>query len=748
MIALNFVQVISLKTNLNFFEKTLFFYCRSLLVFLFRSAKKTKPVIEGASLICVDSLAKNQHCILFTSIPHLSEKFKIEHPVFQHKALSVSLRSTTEVANFANDWMKIYKFHPNNLECKPGHNFYGEKPEICLVPFIADQKFSDPLSDFIDKCISTILHYVNRHGYDFLPVVADIQDELLNRVIAGLAVKSNPKQIFRKKYAPDCFFQMIESESPSVWFFNTHEVEGAEFPIVILLMCSTYNERDIKNTLDFFSAITRATKKLVIVRGTGFPKLDIQKEEFAQMMGIREQLENAFNSSGMDKIVIIGVIQKFMPFKKKLISDQTIGHPNVESIQFFEGPGGKLVYQLDDIYRKEDVKELIRYGITDVIIVGDTENFHDLTATFYSQTKSLLDLHRGTFAFKTIDHYERFFYDLYNVSNFNKFLKEKAKKKEQTAAEVIFGKKTEVPTSGPSSKWANWKGKATELYRFRDHVSALKTYENSFFLLAREQNDHIEKADFRTAFNDQKEMAKLQTNICKMILCCLEEDKFEGDLEEESFQSGIYYAVFAACEAIKLNPYWDRSYRRLNEIKQTVNRMVEKENKQFHETNAYIQKLIEQDVWRGKTNGLRCYDHDSLKVGDAAFLDRLKEIEKKRSDYAQAVRSGSKSLQLGNMVAQRIHLAESISNLAKENLTALKSSEPNAVDIKSRGYFIPSSMSQFLKFTLAFALESFEWNPDSQQNREVLKNILLVLEEWMTELQSICIQMGEEIFFQ
>ena len=680
----------------------------------------------------------------------------MEHPEFHHITLSVSLRSTIEIANFANDWMRFNKWGAEKTngmpsfpfepmaECKPGHNFYGEKPEICLVPFITDRKFLDPLSDFVEKCISTILHYVYRQEYDFLPVVADMQDEISDRVIAGLAVKNYPKQIFCTKYAPGCLFQTIESESPSVWFFNTLEVEGAEFPIVILLTCSTYNKRDIKNTLGFFSAITRATKKLVIVRSTGYTKIDIKKEESAQLMGMREQLENAFNSSGMDKIVIIGVIQKFMPFKKKFSSDRTIGHPNVESIQLLEGPGGKLVFQLDDIYRKEDIKELLRFGITGVIIVGDIENLHDLTKSFYSQTKYLLDLNRGTFTFTTINYYESFFHDLYYGSKLNKFLNEKAQKQEQTAVEVIFEKKTEVPTSGPSSKWAKWKEKATELYRSRDHVRALKTYENSFFLLDREQNDHIEKADFRTAFNDQKEKAKLKTNICKMILCFLEEDKFEGDLKEESFQSRIYHAVCAAYEAIKLNPCWDRSYRRLSEIKQTVNRMVEKENKQFHETNTYIQKLIEQDVWRGKTNGLRCSDWDQLKVCDADFLARLKEVEKKRSEYEQAVQS----LQFGNMVAQRSHLAERLSNLAKDNLTALKNSEPNADDIESRGYFIESNMYQFLNFSLAFVLESFEWNPCSQQNREVLKNVSLVLEEWMTDIRSISTIMEDEIFFQ
>ena len=748
LIAQDSVQVISLKENLSTFEKYLIFYSRFSIVFIFRSHR----VIEG-SYICLNSLASNQHCILFTSYPHLSEEFKIERPEFHHMALSVSLRSTTEILNFANDWRRFNQFKDDQVaECKPGHNFYGEKPEICLVPSITDRKSRDPLSDFIKKCISTILHYAYRQDFGFLPVVTEIHDEILDRVIAGLAVKSSPKQIFCKKYEPGCFSQMLKSEPPSVWFFRTLVVEGAEFPLVILLTCPTYKDLNYEHQFGFFSAITRATKKLVIVRSTGYTKLDIKEEKLMFFeMRMRKKLKNAFNSSGTNKIVIIGIVQKFMPFKKILISDQTIRHPKVESIQLFEGPRGKLVFQLDDIYRKEDIKELISYGITDVIIVGDIENLHDLTKSFYSQTKYLLDLNRGTFTFTTINYYESFFLELSSTSELNKFLNEKAQQREQTALEVILEKRTEIPTSGPSSKWAKWKEKATELYRCRNHVRALETYKNSFFLLAREQNDHIKKADFRTAFNDQKEKAKLKTNICKMILCCLEEDRFEGNLKEQSFQSCIYLAVFAACEAIKLNPCWDRSYRRLSEIKQTINRMVENENKQFHETNTYIQKLIEQDVWRGKINGLRCYDWGQLKVGDAEFLARLKEVENKRSEYAQAVQryaQAVRSLQIGNMVARRIHLAECLSNLATESLTALKAAEPNAVDSESRGYFIKSSMYQFLNFSLALALESFEWNPCSQQNREVLKNVSLVLEEWMTDIRSISTIMGDEIFFQ
>ena len=699
----------------------------------------------------LDELGNNQHCILFTSEPHVLEQIQNHHSEFRHMKLSVCLRSTNEIAKLACDWASFDLSRKNRyIECKSGNYFFGEKPDINHVS-LKSSPGSDPVSSFIEECVSTIKNYAYKSAYHFLPVIVDsIKDEILEQIIAGLTVENHPAKILCKIYqcTSEDFNQMLNSKQPTVWFIKVLQAEGAEFPEVVLLMCNIYElqlEADQPFSRKFFSAITRASRKVVIVRSTGYTQNDKEDEENLQRTRICEYLQEKLDLSPSfaPKIVIIGIIKKLMGLKKiSEVYKLKVACPKIKSIQLFEGPKGGLFFQLDDICRKEDVKELHSFGITDVIIMGDIENFHFSTLSFFQFTEIALKSDQIFNKFKIFNYYWYFYYDylVYNAS-LNTYPIEKAQKLEQSAIETFLAGKTGIPTSGPSSKWENWKEKATELYRSKRPFDAFKAYKNSVFFLDREKEDRIKKGEFEAAITDEKEMAKLKSNLSKMCISCLvEEDHSDEQFElEHSFESCILEALSCASSAIDLHPYWAKGYERLKEVQQMINHRDETGNNQFENIIISLQKLIEQDVVRGVLHGLRGQKIEFPE--NVNVLLQLMEIEEKRQEYVK----GLGRLQLQNMIDLRIILADSFSNLALESFTAIKKAEPTATD---RIFFIQRSARKINECTARYALESLEWNPGQDQSRQILSMALSALSDWLNEYEALLTTIGQEKFYQ
>ena len=76
--------------------------------------------------------------------------------------LTTSLRSTVEIAKFANNWVKFYpQITKREVEIKHGHNFYGKKPDIRFVPR-ENLSYFEFQSSFVQKSADTILEYAKK----------------------------------------------------------------------------------------------------------------------------------------------------------------------------------------------------------------------------------------------------------------------------------------------------------------------------------------------------------------------------------------------------------------------------------------------------------------------------------------------------------------------------------------------------------------------------------------------------------
>ena len=122
-----------------------------------------------------DNLRQEQHLVLFTA-----EKGRNVDPQFDQFLLRTCLRSTSQLARFANT------YHLRQLEsfsvhiASPSKTFHGEHPDIRW----ADENSNE--NDFLQKSIDTILELVAEPGLDFA-VVPLLQNDLLQRILDTLS---------------------------------------------------------------------------------------------------------------------------------------------------------------------------------------------------------------------------------------------------------------------------------------------------------------------------------------------------------------------------------------------------------------------------------------------------------------------------------------------------------------------------------------------------------------------------------
>ena len=189
---------------------------------------------------------QTQHVVMFMSSRNNKE---LVHPneftdVFN---LSVSLRSTCEISNFANTWLKTSELF-DEIELKIGHNFSGEKPDICIVPQEHNRN-SDVGTAFVEKCASIIEENLHKSSdSDILPVLIDIPKDSLDLLEAILTSKNCSTQ--RGLTAPSDKQLGECRDLPTACFFQFDEVEGAEFSTVVVLT-SWRNHKSFENPCKF-----------------------------------------------------------------------------------------------------------------------------------------------------------------------------------------------------------------------------------------------------------------------------------------------------------------------------------------------------------------------------------------------------------------------------------------------------------------------------------------------------------------
>ncbi|XP_063717407.1 uncharacterized protein LOC134844590 [Symsagittifera roscoffensis] len=224
----------------------------------------------------ISKFSRSQHVIIFTSdIATISPKTQLL-PSFQILNLSCSLRSTVELASFAEDFRNM-DTENQLMSVRSGHNYRGPEPTVKILDFDSTQdpeqtRFAEEASKYIKQVV------LESRGLKSILAVPYVHAITLSRVLTQLA---NDKIYYEYKNPGDFYSKsrhLCEDEEnpennhstsgnyPVVTFVTGNHVDGAEYGSVVVLL-----ERSLPHFwhnflfLNLFIAFTRATTKLVIV---------------------------------------------------------------------------------------------------------------------------------------------------------------------------------------------------------------------------------------------------------------------------------------------------------------------------------------------------------------------------------------------------------------------------------------------------------------------------------------------------
>ena len=537
----------------NHFEETLqrnhFFLCDEVLEY---SAKILRKKITG-----------NHHCVLFMS--HFLESREYVFPDFEVMRLDVCLRSTGQLATFANDYAK--KFTLNYYSTIPCRSFQGERIDI---------KFAGETGDkisFVDLCVRTIVEYAQKmHDVEFIPVATLLEAEN-TRLIKEKLEKMNCTCSFDEM--PTAFEDRKSSDSrsvktPDILFIDPMEYEGCEFPVVLILMdksfCGTRIEKRIENS--FSTAVTRASLKLVIIVDDSLLlddedlKLYLEMKQIEFKEEILEVIES--HSSAKPTSLFVGrcpdvehLMQELNPAQMYL--------PDVEGISCYVGRQSRFLH-IDDVYLESDLEKLSDFGIEYIINWPKSIECEWHSLYHYASKVCML-----MFQKKTPDVFEVYdaMFNFDEEKNRRKvllaFLKQQSGESNTEIPRLDFHVN---PQTMPKidTDWLKWKSKAVELYRIHETSMARIVFYISILLLKKERENDIQQGNLLGALKSRREIAKMYTNISKIHL--EEADGFyDGKVYPRvDFWGAIQKTFDARVQAIQYDPRWSRSYERMNAI--------------------------------------------------------------------------------------------------------------------------------------------------------------------------------------
>ena len=224
----------------------------------------------------ISKFLHSQHVIIFTSDKSIISSKKPVLPNFEILHLSSSLRSSVELAYFAEDFRKMDT--ENRLMClRAGHNYRGPEPVVKILKL--DSTEDPEQTRFVDEAFNSIKQVVlESRGLKSILVVPFVHPITLSRILSQMENSNiqyeyrNPedflsksRQLFKDEESLE-LNQSTPDDFPVVTFVTGNHVDGMEYGSVVVLL-----ERSLPhfwhNFLfeSLFIAFTRATTKLVTV---------------------------------------------------------------------------------------------------------------------------------------------------------------------------------------------------------------------------------------------------------------------------------------------------------------------------------------------------------------------------------------------------------------------------------------------------------------------------------------------------
>ena len=438
----------------------------------------TYPLLEG-------KLRKDQHCVFFTSteIKNLESVL----PEFEQINLDSCLRSTCQLAEVSNDWLK--KGLKGTYLTLPLNNFEGEKLDI-----------RQSWGDFDLECFELINSYAHKlEDLDVLPVAAFVNNRTLENLLEKLQKASyscyvNHTKIpnyQRKK-------RKVMRKTTHIMFFDPRRFDGCEWSTVLVLLdfgCIPVNENLER---DFFIAITRASMKVAmifrdIVCKEQIPKFwrDPIETKLEQTVSNCNQTEN--ENSKPTTLFVGETPELFNHLRATIEKSPAFSLPDVKGVSLHKlysiDSGQFFVCHIDDVFLVSDLQKFSQFGIQSIFVshastFESNELFHFYKATVDCITagkKKKFDVHENISSFQQARERSR---------NLSEFMLDHS----QRYVEIFH------PQPKYENLWEKWEAKGLELQRLGNIDSAKICYQYSAVNLDKKKID-LERME-RTSLKD------------------------------------------------------------------------------------------------------------------------------------------------------------------------------------------------------------------------------------------------------
>ena len=510
----------------------------------------------------LENVTGEQHCVLF-----MSQQSQQLHTLadFEVMNLDACLRSTGQLAQFANDCSKILQFpcYPTF----PCRSFEGESVDI---------KFNGETGDkisFINLCVSTVKEFCQKmHDVEFVPVANILEAETLHLIKEGLEklnytcfIDVIPTAPEYRESADDCSIKM-----PVILFFEPRKYEGCEFPVVLIVMDkSNCLKEKTEDRSAFITALTRASLKLVIIVDDSSLR-DDEKLKSALVADEDKRMEPGMGISEFGRLakpvwLFVGRFpDKAGPFTREMNPPQMY-LPDVDGISCYVGRHSRVLH-IDDVYLESDLKKLTNFGIK--IIHFGVKSIECEWHYFYYKASSACVANfqeKGTDVIEQVDSISTFEVEKHRIKRLLAFLKQQSGESDTEIPPLHFDFESQTLPK-IDTDWSKWKSKAEELCRINQTTMAWKVYNRIILMLKRESNDKFQQGNFDGALKSTLETAKLLTNISKILLERAD-GIYDGKINPDvDFWGEIWNAFKITMIAMEYDPCCSCSYERMHDI--------------------------------------------------------------------------------------------------------------------------------------------------------------------------------------
>ena len=414
--------------------------------------------------------------------------------------------------------------------------------------------------------------------------------------------------------------------------------------------------------------------------------------------------------------------------------------PKIDGVRCLKGPKGTLVAQIDDIYKRKDLKKLLKSGVRDVVIVGCTSKC-DWERKFYGSTRKLINFAEY---FRVTSHSDR-----NGQSVVENFLNQENSENKPYVFDLqeyqnVSSEEEEMPNSDEIySRWEIWKNKATEHWRLNDTVGALHILTDSKSFLTRQYERHVRERQISLAMSDRKHMAKMDTIIGKMWL---EFSKLAGFIYfhsgSDNLSSGACFtnSMRSALCGIVENACREQGYQFIYQVIQSVRAKYCRAITTANENNQSLMRaLVEEDVEFGGVYGLR---KDDLETTVDDILETCEGLEMQRELYVKMI----SDKKVDEMIKMRTQLADELYELSAAMLNRLKESKRSEGSTFMLLRFNLVVVQDLINTSFRFSLEALEWDPLHIEAKRILHETLTYLAIRLNEIRLFAHQTDEELY--